>query len=537
MGFRPIGAWNTGGLVVPPINIQSVANIPIQSAANVPLANYQPSTPYVYPDPPATPTPGTTPTGTENTFFAADPDKYTVPTPFSYGTTTPPPPPPPTDPPPADPNPWTPSPGWTIDADGNISLDEGSAPSRYWQTEDDGEDVFDEQWFLSEAYNNQIFQGNPNYHIEETVDEDDDGNEYRTYSFVRTPTTAAPTTVAPPTVGPPKIAPPTVAPPTVGPPKIAPPTVGPPKIDPPMAPPPAWTPSPGWIKRPDGNIYLDEGSAPSTYFSEDDDGNPSFDKQAFLRDAYNNQMFQGSPDYRIDRVENTYDADGESYTDIHYSFVRAGDYNWNDGGFVQKSGLPYTQGRNAMPNVMGREFPYTPEGMAASQQYSQSLGMRDGGMMGFRPIGMQTGGIATSGMDPEVMAIFKGLVAATQSKSPQKVTAYIEAHRKTLANMVVKLPPDQASFVQDALNSFDPAWPDDPAWPGAEAWAGDPAFAGADEERRAGDPWTEKTIGAAGTPDQHPLLFSRPDSGIEIANGGYITRNMNRGGLMSLRRR
>ena len=37
-----------------------------------------------------------------------------------------------------------------------------------------------------------------------------------------------------------------------------------------------------------------------------------------------------------------------------------------------------------MPNVMGREFPYTAEGMAAAQQYSQAMGMRDGGMMGFR---------------------------------------------------------------------------------------------------------------------------------------------------------
>ena len=46
-----------------------------------------------------------------------------------------------------------------------------------------------------------------------------------------------------------------------------------------------------------------------------------------------------------------------------------------------------------MPNVMGREFPYTPEGMAASQQYAQSMGMRDGGPMGFRPVGMFLGGI------------------------------------------------------------------------------------------------------------------------------------------------
>jgi hypothetical protein len=40
-----------------------------------------------------------------------------------------------------------------------------------------------------------------------------------------------------------------------------------------------------------------------------------------------------------------------------------------------------------MPNVMGREFPYTPGGMAAARQYSQAMGMRDGGPMGFRPLG------------------------------------------------------------------------------------------------------------------------------------------------------
>ena len=46
-----------------------------------------------------------------------------------------------------------------------------------------------------------------------------------------------------------------------------------------------------------------------------------------------------------------------------------------------------------MPNVMGREFPYTPEGMAAAEQYKQFMGMRDGGMLGFRPLQMQAGGV------------------------------------------------------------------------------------------------------------------------------------------------
>ena len=50
-----------------------------------------------------------------------------------------------------------------------------------------------------------------------------------------------------------------------------------------------------------------------------------------------------------------------------------------------------------MPNVAGREFPYTPQGMAAADQYRQSLGMRHGGSMGFRPLGMQAGGVPGAG--------------------------------------------------------------------------------------------------------------------------------------------
>jgi hypothetical protein len=51
-----------------------------------------------------------------------------------------------------------------------------------------------------------------------------------------------------------------------------------------------------------------------------------------------------------------------------------------------------------MPNVMGRKFPYTPEGMAAAEQYKQSMGMRDGGSMGFRPLGYADGGLGLTEM-------------------------------------------------------------------------------------------------------------------------------------------
>ena len=50
-----------------------------------------------------------------------------------------------------------------------------------------------------------------------------------------------------------------------------------------------------------------------------------------------------------------------------------------------------------MPNIAGREFAYTPQGMAAAQQYKQSLGMRGGGMMGFRPVGYADGDLVEAG--------------------------------------------------------------------------------------------------------------------------------------------
>jgi hypothetical protein len=587
--------------VVPPLNIQSVANIPIQSAANIPLANYQPSTPYVYPDPPATPTPGTTPEGTENTFFAENPDKYTVPTPFSYGTTTPPPPPPGTPPPPPPgtpppPDPWTPSPGWTIGADGNISLDESTAPTRYFSQDEEGEDVFNQQKFLQDAYNNQLFQGNPNYQIEETVEEDQDGNEHRTYSFVRTPTTAAPTTaapttaapttvapttvapttVAPTTVAPPTVAPPTVAPPTVAPPTVAPPTVAPPTVAPPTVAPPTWTPSPGWIRRPDGNISLDKASAPAKYWKQEDDdagGDEWFDTQWFLQDAYNNKRLEkrlSAAGYRIDEIVEE-DQDGNEHS--YFRLVRAGGPNWNDGGFVQRSGVPYTQGGNAMPNVMGREFPYTPEGMAAAQQYKQAIGMRDGGMMGFRPIGMQAGGIAEDD-NAATMETYLSFQEALENKSsPTELNKFIydnlsalktmalgnsaraaqladvmkqsgfEGYMRNLIQGAGQVPSPEQETLRGTVppdtqprDTWNPPVPKNPVDrymsedPPRDTW--NPPV-----PKNPVDPYMSEDPRYKGyfNPNQVNPFFD-PDE-IEVANGGYITRNMNRGGLMSLRRR
>ena len=111
-----------------------------------------------------------------------------------------------------------------------------------------------------------------------------------------------------------------------------------------------------------------------------------------------------------------------------------------------------------MPNVMGREFPYTPEGMAAAEQYKQAMGMRDGGMMGFRPLQMQGGGTVQPASGPQVgadvMAVFQDLVDLTQRGSTAEVRAYVGAHRPTLDKLANTLPRGQANFVQNILDSF-----------------------------------------------------------------------------------
>ena len=179
------------------------------------------------------------------------------------------------------------------------------------------------------------------------------------------------------------------------------------------------------------------------------------------------------------------------------------------------------------------------------------MGMRDGGPMGFRPLGMQAGGVPVADVAPDVKAIFQGLVDATQRGSTQDVAAYIESNRRDLNDMVsmMMLPQGQADFITNTINSFAP--PSVPQmntpprgmsdFPGYEPETGDfyppqqqmPApsypFSGGAEE---GDQYL-----IPGTPPPGsvaPVPYDPNEIG--VANGGYITRNMNRGGLMSLRR-
>jgi hypothetical protein len=245
-----------------------------------------------------------------------------------------------------------------------------------------------------------------------------------------------------------------------------------------------------------------------------------------------------------------------------------------------------------MPNVAGREFPYTPQGMAAAEQYKQSLGMRGGGMMGFRPVGYAEGDlvedtgnlgrtaasdVAASDVAPDVWAIYQGLVNVIQSGSKKDIAAYVEANRQDLNDMVSMrmLPQDQANFITNTLLSFAPlsepvlAPDSEPSWIGPKprppvpepSWIGPKPprpfdlgdsippdilsgiGAGAGLGTAApvmGEPLPDELV-PPGIRDEVERMFKPPppQTNTEVENyfESDVGRGMRHGGIMSLRRR
>ena len=190
--------------------------------------------------------------------------------------------------------------------------------------------------------------------------------------------------------------------------------------------------------------------------------------------------------------------------------------------------------------------------------------MRDGGMMGFRPLGMQAGGVPVADVDPGIRDIFQGLVDVTRSGSTQDVAAYIESNRQDLNDMVsmMMLPQGQADFITNTINSFAP--------PPVSQMQGLPEMGGYYEDLIPQQqvpqqqvpqqmPPTPPTFGGAEEGDQHlipemapemegniprfkpPFMgdprykgYFNPDqlnpffnpNKIEVANGGYISNPM-----------
>jgi len=166
-----------------------------------------------------------------------------------------------------------------------------------------------------------------------------------------------------------------------------------------------------------------------------------------------------------------------------------------------------------MPNVMGREFPYTPEGEAAALRYSRAIGMRGGGMMGFRPIGYQEGtgpaGVQLAEVEAQrsdVLAIVNGLMNAMEG-SENDVLNYVASNRIDLEN-IATLPGEQFNVVRDVLSTLQ--------GPGSGV-----------TESPGWDPETRGYF-----PPQPGVLPPAPlPPGMEIANGGYVGRGTSAGEL------
>ena len=190
-----------------------------------------------------------------------------------------------------------------------------------------------------------------------------------------------------------------------------------------------------------------------------------------------------------------------------------------------------------MPNVMGREFPYTPEGMAAAQQYSQAMGMRDGGPMGFRPVGMQAGGDARNA-NTEIYLRFKE--ALTGSSTPAEFNNFLYKNMSALKPMADENPA-RAAQLSDAMEKS-----------GFEGFMRN-IMQGADQEVIPQIP-----ILPPGTGDyemrEDPNIVTTPAAADAYYGGGIpgpsfvptgdqtapdfqVGRGMRHGGLMSLRRR
>jgi len=194
-----------------------------------------------------------------------------------------------------------------------------------------------------------------------------------------------------------------------------------------------------------------------------------------------------------------------------------------------------------MPNVMGREFPYTAEGMAAAQQYSQAMGMRDGGSMGFRPIGMQAGGVidylkgvfngpvrSENGAD-ESTNIVRGLYDLMSRGTTDQVRNYIEANRADL-QMISKDPNPMFNMLRSVLPDFPPTQlPDFPPTPPPTEGTMQPMQEGAPEDvgnlGRMGSAFGDSSISNYDmasnflSPDDPALFAPRdPRRGVAVAN-------------------
>jgi hypothetical protein len=210
-----------------------------------------------------------------------------------------------------------------------------------------------------------------------------------------------------------------------------------------------------------------------------------------------------------------------------------------------------------MPNVMGREFPYTPEGMAQAEQYKQAMGMRGGGMMGFRPLGYANGDLVTAmaqrprtkDFDSAYKPLVQKLYRIMSNGTDQQVRDFINSNRDML-NQATTIDDKMFNMLREVLPLYPPpeilgeASPSSNIIPAGirvaprdpdEGFYADPTYPQQPLPQFGddfSDDFSDDSIPYYNPNQLNP--FFNPDD-IEVADGGYISRKMNRGGIMSLR--
>jgi hypothetical protein len=239
---------------------------------------------------------------------------------------------------------------------------------------------------------------------------------------------------------------------------------------------------------------------------------------------------------------------------------------------------PYTEppgqsnGSSALDSFR-RDFGREPRDTAELREYMMSggggtpMGMRDGGSMGFRPLGMQAGG----DVNRQVYGAFE---QALNSLPMDKLAEYIYNNLPSLKSMAEENPARAAQlrsameksgfegYMRNLMQGREqmPQMQVPPQGmydvPGYEPETGDfyspqqyddlvdrsppqqvPQQMPAPSYPSLGDVEEGDQYIIPGTPppgSAAPIPYDPNEIG--VANGGYITRNMNRGGLMSLRR-
>ena len=253
----------------------------------------------------------------------------------------------------------------------------------------------------------------------------------------------------------------------------------------------------------------------------------------------------------------------------------------NIGGDAEEDFKQFLRGENEMPNVMGREFPYTPEGMAAADNYRRAMGMRDGGMMGFRPLGYKDGAEVRN---PGDYRISNAVAAAGSAGLSDKdllrlgrITSGLAGNIDTVDNQTVSIGVDDAYMMRlgriaAGVVAQNPGVSDrDLMMLGRDAGASAASAAGTDstdtyyepyptvlpedvpyEEPASMDkefhPFWRQFLRGGDRPFGDPMGVDPTQYGGGVGGGNWINRNRsysgsmppaerNRGGLMSLRRR